>query len=231
MNISLVIPVFNEEKNIKLLLDEVYVSGVYDLLNNITVIDDCSTDNTKLILKKIRTKYSKLNIIYNKNNKGQSHCIYYAIKSISDNIIVTIDGDLQNDPKDILGLIKIFQTKKYDLIGGIRKKRKDNFSKIIASRIANKIRKFILKDNCDDTGCSLKIFNKNFFLNIDYFNGIHRFIPALYAAQNAKCFFIKVNHRPRINGKSKYNNFNRFIWGVRDIIKVKNIINKLKSHD
>ena len=104
-----------------------------------------------------------------------------------------------------------------------------NIFMIKSSRIANKVRKFILKDKCDDTGCSLKIFDKKIFLNLPYFNGLHRFLPALFSGLGYETQYVPVNHRHRISGISKYGVYNRLFRGIRDIIKVKIILYKHKS--
>ena len=114
------------------------------------------------------------------------------------------------------------------LVGGIRINRQDNTIKIISSKIANYIRKMILKDNCKDTGCSLKVFNKKIFLTFPYFDGIHRFLPALFIGFGYKTFFIDVNHRKRKYGVSKYGTINRLFKGIRDLYKVKKIIKNNK---
>ena len=114
------------------------------------------------------------------------------------------------------------------MVGGIRKKRKDNLLKIFSSRIANIIRKLILNDNCDDTGCSLKVFDKNVFMLFPFFDGMHRFLPALFIGHSKKTFFTNVDHRKRIYGKSKYGTFKRLFGGIRDIIKVKKILRNKK---
>ena len=161
----------------------------------------------------------------------QSKSLLTGIKSANFNDIVTIDGDGQNNPKDILNLTNIyFLNQNLNLVGGIRKNRKDNFTKIISSKIANKVRGFILKDNCKDTGCSLKIFNKSVFLSFPFFDGIHRFLPALFAGYGKKMIFIDVDHRHRGSGVSKYDTFGRLFKGIRDIIKVVIILKKIKRN-
>ena len=116
---------------------------------------------------------------------------------------------------------KIFLISKYISPG--------TFIKIISSRIANYIRKIVLKDNCNDTGCSLKIFDKNIFLKFPFFDGIHRFLPALFSGYGKKTFFINVDHRPRLHGYSKYGTYGRLFRGIRDLFKVAKIIKKFKS--
>jgi len=111
-----------------------------------------------------------------------------------------------------------------NLVGGIRKNRKDKIMKIFSSKFANYIRKFILKDDCVDTGCSLKIFDKEIFLKFPYFNGMHRFLPALFKGYGSSCIFTNVNHRQRVKGESKYGTFDRLLRGIIDLIRVKKIL-------
>lgn len=220
---SVVIPLFNENENIKLLLEEIN-NNLKDFKNyEIILIDDASTDNTLEVIKKIKNKSYK--ILINETNRGQSFSIHKGIKNALNKIIVTIDGDGQNDPADIPKLLNIYFTNsEIKLVGGIRIKRKDSYIKIISSRIANSIRSKILNDQCQDTGCSLKVFDKDIFLNFPYFNGIHRFLPALFNGYGHTTKFIEVNHRKRKYGTSKYGTINRLFIGVIDIFKVMKII-------
>ncbi len=228
MDFSLVIPCFNEEENI----DRI----IYEINNSITVykyeiiiVDDKSTDNSLNILKKYKDE-NKILLIENKINYGQSFSLYKGIKNANSNIIITLDCDGQNDPKDIPKLLKIYSSESnIKLVSGIRYKRIDSKLKIASSKIANYIRNKILKDNCMDTGCSLKIFDKKIFLEFPYFNGIHRFIPALFTGTNNKTIYVNVNHRARIHGYSKYGTFDRLFRGIRDIIRVYKILNKIKK--
>ena len=221
---SIVVPLFNESKNIILLLKEIEAS-LKDYDNyEIVLINDSSTDNTANVIKDIKNEYIK--IINNKDNKGQSYSIHKGIELSLNEIIITLDGDGQNDPKDIPKLLDLyFRNDKIKLVGGIRKKRQDSFIKIYSSKIANYIRSKILNDNCKDTGCSLKVFSKNIFLEFPYFDGMHRFLPALFKGYSYQTTFIEVNHRKRKFGVSKYGTFNRLFKGIKDIIRVKRIIN------
>ena len=136
-----------------------------------------------------------------------------------------MDSDGQNNPIDIPNLLNnFFAENNVSLISGIRYKRKDNFIKIASSKIANKVRSYILNDNCSDTGCSLKVFDKNKFLEFPFFDGIHRFLPALFNGYGYKVLFINVEHRARMSGKSKYGTIDRLFKGIFDLIKVNNII-------
>ena len=159
---SIVIPLYNEEENIIPLINEIFLAlKEYDSYE-IILVDDFSNDQT---LKLISNKNNKLlKILQNKKRKGQSYSIYKGVKTSQFDTIITLDGDGQNNPKDIPKLLNIFdQNHKIELVGGLRVKRKDNLIKVISSKIANKIRLIILKDKCKDTGCSLKVFNKNVF--------------------------------------------------------------------
>ena len=226
---SIVIPIFNEEHNLITLIKEIKLSlksyNEYELI----FVNDFSTDNTLSILKK-QKKIFNFKIINNKTNLGQSFSILNGIKNSNYNTIITLDGDGQNNPKDIPTLLEFYnKTKDASLVGGIRYKRRDNIIKIISSRLANFVRSKILKDECKDTGCSLKVFDKNIFLKFEYFDGMHRFIPALFKGFGYNTYFLNVDHRKRKYGTSKYGTFLRLVNGIRDMIKVKKMINKNKE--
>ena len=229
INFTLVIPVFNEKDNIGNLLDEIKKTLIEYKNYEIIIVNDCSTDETKdLILSLIKNHPIKL--FNNPENLGQSASILCGVKNSKFDTIITLDGDGQNDPKDInLLLDKYFSDNNLFLVGGVRKKRKDNLIKIFSSRIANMVRGYILNDKCIDTGCGLKVFDKKIFLSFPFFNGIHRFLPALFTGYGKKTFFINVNHRPRLYGYSKYGTFKRLINGLKDIIKVWLIIKNFKK--
>jgi len=226
---TLVIPVFNEQDNLVSLIKEIKTALANYINFELIFVNDFSSDNTLKILEKEKKNFN-FKIINNQLNLGQSYSILSGIKQSKYNIIVTLDGDGQNNPYDIPKLLE-FYNKSNDvyLVGGIRSKRKDNLIKIISSRIANYVRSKFLEDGCTDTGCSLKVFDKNIFLQFEYFNGIHRFLPALFNGFGYKTFFLSVDHRKRNYGKSKYGTFLRLFNGLRDMIKVKNMINKNKK--
>jgi len=223
---SVVIPIFNEEQNISNLLFEIKnsLSGFKDY--EIIYVNDSSKDKSLIILEEIVKKNNNIRILNNEKNKGQSYSIFQGVKEASFDIIVTIDGDGQNNPIDISNLVKLFLSdKKISLVGGIRTKRKDSLVKIFSSKIANDIRAKILNDECSDTGCSLKVFDKRVFLDFPYFNGMHRFLPALFKGYGYNTMFIEVDHRHRKHGNSKYGTFDRLYKGIFDMIRVKKILN------
>ena len=223
---SIVIPIYNEEQNISNLFVEIKNSLINFKDYEIIYINDFSQDKSQIVLDDIAKKNNNIKILNNKENKGQSFSIYRGVQEANFDIIVTIDGDGQNNPKDISSLVKLFfSDKQISLVGGLRKKRKDSLIKIVSSKIANLIRSKIFNDNCPDTGCSLKVFDKSIFLMFPYFDGIHRFLPALYKGLNAKTFFIDVDLRARKYGKSNYGTINRMTNGILDIFRVLKIIN------
>ena len=226
---SIVIPVFNEAQNIEALVDEIF-NSLKDYNDfEVILVNDSSTDNTIDIVNTLRRKFS-IFLINNPRKRGQSFCVHKGVLKSKNNTIVTIDGDGQNNPLDIPKLLEIyFSNEEISLVGGIRVKRKDNLIKIISSKIANKIRSNILKDGCEDTGCSLKVFDKSIFLQFPFFNGIHRFLPALFNGYGYKTFFTAVDHRPRIKGCSKYRTLDRLYRGIIDIVKVKRIIKEQEN--
>ncbi len=227
---SIVIPLYNEEKNITSLLEEIFL-----VLNNqekyeIILINDCSEDNTLVVISKYK-KHKNIKILNNINNKGQSYSIHKGITESFYDTIITLDGDGQNNPKDIPKLLDIYKKQKERcLVGGLRLKRKDNIIKILSSKIANKVRSIILKDNCKDTGCSLKVFSKKDFIKLPYFDGIHRFLPALFKNIGCILLFEEVDHRNRKFGISKYGTFDRLIKSIKDLFFVLKIIKKIKTN-
>ena len=230
MSISIIIPAYNEYANLTILINEINNSLKNKIDYEIIIVNDCSTDNTENLFKK--EIFKKCIILRNEKKSGQSYSIWRGIKRANYNTIVTIDADLQNNPNDIINLYnKFIENNKIKLVGGIRIKRKDNLIKIISSKIANKVRILILNDKCPDTGCSLKIFDKKIFLSFPYFDGMHRFLPALFNGYNFGTLFIDVDHRTRKFGISKYGTIDRLFRGIRDIIKVKRIIKSYLSND
>jgi len=230
---SIVIPLFNEELNLDLLVGEIFLHlEIYNNQYEIILVNDGSTDQTKSRIKYLKEKSPNIiRSIENIKNIGQSYSLIEGISFSKFATIVVIDGDGQNNPKDIPILLKkYFSDENLFLVGGIRHKRKDSFVKIFSSKLANIVRNFLLKDNCSDTGCSLKVFNKDIFLKFPTFNGIHRFLPALFTGYGVKTFFIKVDHRHRVYGYSKYGTFGRLFKGLRDLIKVAKIIKEFKRN-
>jgi glycosyltransferase involved in cell wall biosynthesis len=215
MLISVVIPLKNEEENVSKLHEEVAgVFGREKLEGEFIFIDDGSTDGTLMELKKLKP----IKIISFRRNFGQTAAMDAGIKEASGNLIVTMDGDLQNDPTDIPKLIKKLN-QGYDVVSGWRKKRQDSFSKKFFSRGANFLRGILIKDGIQDSGCSLKIYRKECFEDLDLYGEMHRFIPATLKIKGFKIGEVVVNHRPRVAGLTKYN-FKRAFKGFLDMLSV-----------
>lgn len=229
-NFSIIIPVFNEEKNIDALIDEIYMQNFPIELFEIIIVNDCSNDNTKKIIEQKKRHNDNIILVNNSKNLGQSFSIHQGAKISNFDTIVTMDGDCQNNPADIKMLLTEYFQNNFQLVGGIRKNRRDTVLKIFSSKIANLVRKSVLKDECPDTGCGLKVLNKKILLQLPFFNGIHRFYPAFYSGLGFNCKYMPVSHRYRIYGKSKYGLNNRLFRGIFDLFRVNYLINKMKKN-
>lgn len=215
--ISLIIPFYDEEENVSFVIKE-----AFEILKSngdefeIIAIDDGSKDRTLENLLNLKKEIKNLRVLKAKENGGQSSALWAGIINSKGDILITMDGDGQNVPEDIKNMLKEIQN--FDMVIGVRKKRKDNPWKKISSRIANSFRKFILKDPFTDIGCGLRIFKKETIKFIPPFKTIHRFFPVLILWQGYKVKEIEVRHRERYKGKSKYGTWKRLILGLQDLI-------------
>lgn len=212
--ISVVVPVFNEEGNVRELHREIVEICEKENYNyEIIFVDDGSSDGTGRICKELRPlKYIRM-----RKNFGQTAAMDAGIKASQYDYIVTMDGDLQNDPEDIPRLVRYLEENDLDVVSGWRKHRKDSLMKKFTSRGANFLRGIIVKDNIHDSGCSLKIYRRECFDHINLYGEMHRFIPALLKIKGFTVGEIVVNHRPRTSGVTKYN-WKRTIKGFVDMI-------------
>lgn len=222
--ISVIVPILNEEDNIPGLLNEISNAANSAPISEIIYIDDGSTDNSYQVLKSLKAKYPALRILRHNRRCGQSAALWAGVKAAGNDLIATLDGDGQNDPADIEILYDLYEkTEKHHkktMIAGERKKRNDSLSRRLASRFANRLRSSLLKDMTKDTGCSLKLFRRKDYLNLPYFNHMHRFLPALMIRENVHLVHVDVSHRPRQHGISKYRNFSRALVGFGDLLGV-----------
>lgn len=212
---SVIIPIKNEASNITSLINE--VSSVMNPMGQweLIYIDDGSTDQSLSILKGEQKNHPYLRIIVFDKNYGQSSAFDAGFRLARGDILITLDGDGQNDPKDIPKLLKKLNS--CDLVCGWRKERHDPLYKKLISKIANKVRSRVCQDGIHDTGCSLKVFTKSGIDKIKLYHGMHRFLPALFKIEGLKISEIKVNHRNRSRGKSKYHFFNRLLGPIMDM--------------
>lgn len=215
-SISVVVPVYNEEGNVEELhreIKEVCEENHYDY--EIIFINDGSTDRTDEICKTLLPlKYIRM-----RRNFGQTAAMDAGIKAATKNFIVTMDGDCQNDPRDIPMMLDYLTQNNLDVVSGWRKNRKDTFMKKFISRGANFLRHILVHDNIHDSGCSLKVYRRECFKGVNLYGEQHRFIPAILKIKGFTVGEVVVNHRPRTSGKTKYN-WKRTIKGFVDMISV-----------
>ena len=211
-DISIVIPVYNEEANISILYSQLK-KALKDYNYEIIFIDDGSTDSTFEILNKLKD----IKIIKFRKNFGQTAALSAGFREAKGSIIVQMDGDLQNDPFDIPKLISSIDG--YDMVSGWRFDRKDSFSKKILSKFANCFRRLLIHDPVHDSGCSLKAYKRECFNEIDLYGDMHRYIPALLGWKGFKIGEVKVNHFQRKFGETKYN-YKRLFRGLLDLLNI-----------
>ncbi|VAW76863.1 Dolichol-phosphate mannosyltransferase [hydrothermal vent metagenome] len=221
MDLSLVIPVFNEQDNVQPLLAEVCgeLDGRFDY--EVIFVDDGSTDATVERLAALRKDCPQLRVLRHEKNAGQSAALLSGLLAAQAPWVATLDGDGQNDPADIPALYAIAQADdSLWLVGGWRQQRRDSGIKRLSSRIANSVRAALLGDATPDTGCGLKLLRREACLQLPRFDHMHRFLPALVLRAGGGVRSVPVNHRPRERGVSKYGVFNRLWVGIVDLFGV-----------
>jgi len=221
MNLSVIIPVYNEEDNVEQLFREIVQTlSEEPRLFEIVFIDDGSTDDTVMRLRELAAQDARLRVVCHQRNYGQSIALISGARAAKYETLVTMDGDGQNDPADIPHLCGLMRNNQTVVLGN-RRKRNDNLIRRISSRVGNGIRRRLLADECSDTNCSLKIFPRDAFLRLPHFNHLHRFLPALFMRDGLTLINVPVNHRPRLHGVSKYGVMNRLFVGIHDLIGVR----------
>lgn len=222
-DISVVVPAHNEAGNVTQLAAEIAeaLSGrQYEMI----FVDDCSTDATRSELIDAKDRFPALRVISHRSNAGQSRSLRTGILAARGAIIGTMDGDGQNPPADLPALIDALTRddapQNLVVVGGRRMKRQDSAWKKFASRIGNGVRKALLRDDADDTGCGLKAFYRQAYLELPFFDHQHRFLYALFKREGYLAEFRDVGHRPRGAGKSKYTNFGRLFASLSDMLGV-----------
>jgi len=220
-DISVIVPVFDEEGAAPGLAREIataFKGRNYEVI----FVDDHSRDDTLGVLAGLKSEIPELRVLGHQANAGQSRAIRTGILAARGAIIVTLDGDGQNDPADGPGLVDTLLEgpPELALVGGERVKRQDSQAKKMASRFGNGVRKRLLNDTANDTGCGLKAFRREAFLRLPYFDHIHRYIPALMIREGYQVQFRPVHHRHRETGQSKYNNLGRLWASLSDLAGV-----------
>lgn len=221
-DLSVVFPVYNEEENIPVLLEEIAraLEGkgwTYEMV----AVDDGSVDRSLAILRDLRAKYPSLRVLALEKNTGQTAALDAAWHAARGRLVVSLDADLQNDPADIPAMVRMLERESADMVIGVRTNRRDTWSRRMQSRIGNGVRNWITNDVITDTGCSLKLVKRDAIDRVKLFTGMHRFLPTLVRMNGRKVVEMPVNHRPRRFGVSKYGAMNRAARGLVDCLAVR----------
>lgn len=223
MKISVVVPVHNETDNVIPLIEEINQAlngqDAYEML----FVDDGSTDDTVLKLKAAMLQFPALRVLQHQKSCGQSRAVHSGVTAAQYDWIATLDGDGQNDPADIpqmIATLQAQQSEKLWMLAGHRHLRNDTGWRRFSSKFANGIRQAILHDQTPDSGCGLKLFRRDKFLALPYFDHIHRFLPAMIKMAGGEVISVKVNHRFRSHGQSKYGTLDRLMAGIIDLLGV-----------
>lgn len=217
---SVVVPVHNEAENVQALVEEL-AALLAGRACEIIFVDDSSSDDTRARLFTLKDKVPALRVVAHRKNAGQSRAVRTGVQAARGAVIATIDGDGQNDPADIIGLVG--QLTRADapqglaLVQGQRQSRRDSSWKRFGSKLANNVRRSLLKDENPDSGCGSRAFRREAFLQIPYFDHMHRYLPALMQSEGYKVETRTVNHRPRLHGRSNYTNFGRLADAASDL--------------
>ncbi len=218
--LSIVVPVFNEAGNVEALAGEI-AAALEGRAFEMIFVDDASTDATRDVLVGLKSRFPGLRVLSHRRNAGQSRAIRTGIGAARAPVVGTLDGDGQNDPADLPDLYRRLTRQGapagLKMVMGRRASRKDTAWKRLGSQVANRIRKRLLRDDCDDSGCGIKVMDRAAYLALPYFDHMHRYMPALMRGDGHDVEFVDVNHRPRGSGQSKYTNFGRLWAAVSDL--------------
>jgi len=220
VELSVVVPVYNEEANLPILIPKLL--EVFDRLGflyEMIFVDDGSSDGSRRLLKEMASQVPSLRWVGLKQNRGLSTALLAGMREAQGRIIVTLDSDLQNDPEDIPRLLNYLD--RYDMVTGWRQKREDPRLKRIASRIANSVRNRLSGERINDSACTLRVFKRECLQDIPIFNGMHRFMSTLVKMRGYRIIEVPVTHHPRKYGESKYNIRNRMWRSFVDLLAVR----------
>ena len=224
VELSIVVPVRNEQDNILPLLAEIHAALGEHREFEVVYVDDGSTDRTSSVLRTAMTQYPRLRVIAHARSCGQSAALFTGVRAAQGAWIATLDGDGQNDPADLPMLLAARdepgRPANLQLLTGYRRARRDRWLKRVSSRIANGVRSRLLGDATPDTGCGLKLIQRNTYLQLPFFDHMHRFLPALVQRNGGATISIDVNHRPRASGISNYGTLDRLWVGIVDLFGV-----------
>jgi glycosyltransferase involved in cell wall biosynthesis len=229
-SLSVIVPVNNEAENITPLLGEIAAALQSGRPFEVIVVNDGSTDDSEAILRKLATQYPWLRQIKHDASCGKAMALRSGVRAARAQTIVILDGDGQNDPADIPKLVEALESggERVGLVNSVRIGRKDTASKRLQSRIANRVRVAILKDGTRDSVSGLKAFRRDVFLALPFFDGLHRFMPALVRREGLELRLVDVIDRPRLHGRTHYGMWNRLWVGILDLAGVWWLIRRRK---
>ena len=221
-DLSVVFPVYNEEQNIPVFLDEIGAALRGQPWSfEMVAVDDGSRDRSLEILRQSRSKYPNLRVLTFEKNSGQTAALDAAWRAARGKYVVSLDADLQNDPADIPPMVRNLEESGADMVIGVRVNRQDTWARKVQSRIGNGVRNWITGDRITDTGCSLKLVKHEAIDRVSLYTGMHRFLPTLLRMRGYKVVEMPVNHRARKFGVSKYGAMNRAVRGLVDCLAVR----------
>ncbi|MEL6610368.1 MAG: glycosyltransferase family 2 protein [Pseudomonadota bacterium] len=228
-DLSIVVPMKNEADNVAGLVADIETACA-GMTFEIILVDDGSDDSTAEVVRDLQAERPHLRLLQHPQSAGQSAAVHSGVHAARADLICTMDGDRQNPPENVPALIAPFAGGNPDLglVAGQRVDRQDTKAKLLASRLANAIRGWLLNDATRDTGCGLKAFRRDAFLDIPYFNNMHRYLPAMFTAYGWRVAHVDVTHAAREAGTSNYTNFGRFLAGIYDLIGVTWLIKRRK---
>ena len=218
--VSLIVPVFNEEENLHVLAGEIETAmAATPYAYEIVYVDDGSTDGSPEVLRRLAEADPRARILRLRRNSGLSAALDAGFRHARGEVLVSLDSDLQNDPADIPRLLA--ELAGCDVVCGVRARRRDDWLRRVSSRIANAVRNWATAESIADVGCTLRAYRAEYVRRIPMFSGMHRFLPTLLRFEGARIKEVPVNHRPRLHGEPKYNVRNRIWKAIADLMAVR----------
>ncbi len=222
-DLSLIVPVYNEAGSIEAVIAEIFEKiGAHHRLDLI-VVDDGSSDGTSAQLDQMATERAGMRVLHHEKRSGKSAALRTGFVAAQALWVATMDGDGQDDPQSVLDMVRavdLSRVERVGLVAGIRQNRQDTGSRKWASRFANGLRQRLLRDDCPDTACGLKVMPRDVFLALPFFDALHRYFPALIKHLGFETVHVPVTNRPRTSGVSKYSNLGRAAAGIVDLMGV-----------
>ncbi len=220
--LSVVAPAYNEAENLQAFVDEVGATlGDFGHEWELVIVDDGSTDDSTGVLQELMKERKWLRVLVLDTRHGRTPALEAGFRASRGQYIAMIDADLQNDPKDITGMLELLEQDRCDLVNGWRKQRLDNRVRLLSTRIANAVRNRLTQENIRDSASGLKVFRRSCLERIKLYRGMHRFLATLFKIEGFRVMEVEMNHRPRRAGKGKYGVWNRVFRALRDAFAVR----------